>query len=99
MSSDDVKDCLRGRRPFPSLDVIDEKQANRLISNLISIRPEKRWSAIRAMTNATFKSADDTVQRAAGIDKVREWYIKATLTFPFSSSRNWTKYKRRRQKF
>ena len=65
-----MKDCLFGRRELPSLESVEEAAARRLISNLLCRKPEDRWSAQRALNHAFFKCAEDTTQRARGMQQV-----------------------------
>ena len=68
-TKDMIKECLCGRRELPSLECVEERQAIRWLSGMLQIDSRKRWSAQRALGHAVFKSAEDTTQKAAGIDK------------------------------
>jgi len=69
---DTVKKFLCGRRELPSLECVDEQQARRWLSGLLEFDPKERWSAQRALVHAMFKTAEDTTQKAAGIEKLLE---------------------------
>ena len=65
-----AKECLCGRQKMSGLDCVEEKQARRWLGGLLDFDPRKRWTALRALSHAMFKTAEDTTQKAAGIEKV-----------------------------
>jgi len=65
-----VKECLCGRRDLPSLESVEERQARRWLGGLLCTDEGQRWSAQRSLLHAMFQTAEDTTQKAAGIDRV-----------------------------
>lgn len=57
---------------MPSLESVEERQARRLLRNLLCVNAGQRWSAKRALNHAVFKTAEDTTMKASGIDKLSQ---------------------------
>lgn len=70
-SEEFARNCLCGRLQLPTAEGVEDPSARRLIESMILLEPRKRWTVQKALENATFRSADDSIRRQQGIQQAR----------------------------
>lgn len=67
---EEVLQCMLGFGKMPDLNAVNERQLRRIIANALQRNPQARWTAVTALGNAYFRSADDTLQLQEKFDMV-----------------------------